>query len=945
MSGDVLPDETWKQVKEVFEHALKHPSGGRAAAVAAATPDSTVRNEVLALLEAHDETGDFLEEPALLAEKHQLGPYTILEHIGGGGMGEIYRARDTRLSRDVAIKMLRSPNRDPASRARFEREARAIAALSHPNVLEIYDVGETGGSPFLVTELLGGRSLREHLAGGRLTVTVALDWAKQIARGLAAAHQQGLVHRDLKPENVFVLEDGRVKILDFGLARPLTGLEGGGTDTGTGHIGHTTPGAVLGTVGYLAPEQARGQPITASADLFALGATLYEMLTGARAFRGDTPLDTLAAVIDGEVPPPSSRNPDVPSWLDRIVDRCLAKEVVSRFESARDLEFALGAEDTPAPPPVEPVSRTRWLLLVASALVALAVGFAVASATRSAVRPALSVDERPEPLRPTTFSNSGSDQAPTASPDGRFVAFASDRDGRSRIWLHQVETGREIALTEGPDSEPRFSHDGSQLLFARSTETGVSLYRVPLLGGDARRLIDDATGGDWSPSGRELAFVRWHDDGAGTRPTLMLAAVDGSDQRALASLDYRDRVQPRWSPDGRTVAVTGLSQLPGARQLVTLVPVDGSPIRLLEAPNRIGLVSSVAWHGIDSVIYSQALSVVGNSVGSNAQIVRQRIADGATTTLLWTRESSLVLDRWPGRGVVFDARSSRQNLHELRPKTGHSVYLSRGTGSDRQPALSPDDKSVIFSSNRGSNLDIWSIERETGTLRRLTDDPGDDWDPAYTPDGEHILWSSSRTGYFEVWMAEKDGSNPRRITDDGDAENPTATPDGSWIVHASGVPGRRGVWRIRPDGSDAALVVADGILPEVSPDGVHVLFQRKRSPRIAIVGVAEIATGRVLPFEIEIVIHKETPAILGRARWMPGGNAIAFSSQTADGANGIHVQRFALEGDTSETRVPLVGFGEESIAESFDVSDDVVIVAEWKQRSEIVAAQGYLAAH
>lgn len=916
--------ETWKVLSGLLDEALDLPPAERDRWLEALPSRYDLLRPRLKALLAHSRRADAplgelpklegSDDEARTADRlqpgHRLGPYVVVEHLDSGGMGDVYRAHDARLTRDVAVKVLRRLLLDERARSRFQQEARAVAALSHPNVVAVFDVGEDAGQPYLVTELLEGEPLGRRLSRGRLPAGQALSLAALIADGLAAAHRLGLVHRDVKPANVFLLADGRLKILDFGLARSPP-ADGGRSDPGL-----TAPGLIVGTPAYLAPEVARGGAATPASDLFALGAILFELLTGQRAFDGPGALEVLRAVVERVPPAPSSLCAEVPHAVDLIVARCLAKDAGERFHSASDLAFAL---------------RAAWEVEERG------------SPRRAGPGGGAS---RPEPPRTAPLTYSGRDTSPAVSPDGRFLAFASDRDGRFRIWLQQLDVSREVALTQGPDHAPRFSPDGNHVLFTRAGPTGTALHRVALLGGDARRVVEDASDGDWSPDGREIAFVRWRRGGARALPSLMVAAADGSAERELARLDYRLQVRPRWSPDGRTIAVTGLVHQPGAPQTVLLVPVDGSPPAALHPPSRIGLVSAVAWDGPGALLYSQASSVTGNIAGSAARIVRQTISDGAATTLLWSPQSSLVLDRWAGRGIVYDARSSRQLLREVAlspPAGGPARWLSRGTSTDRQPAFSPDGTRVAFSSNRGTSVDVWVVDRRSGETRRLTDDPGDAWDPAWTADGRSLLWSSSRSGSFEVWMADADGTHPRQVTRDGvDAENPTATPDGGCIVYSSGAPGRRGVWRVRSDGTEARFLVPDAILPEVSPDGDLVLFQTNRTPRLAVIGVATVAEGRILPFEIRIEVQRPSPGVLGRARWMPGGQAIAFVGQDEYGATGVFVQPFVPGQDTWERRAALAGFDPERIAESFGVSPggDCLVLAEWEQSSSVIGTTG-----
>jgi len=904
-----------------------------------------------------------------LAAGARLGPFEILSALGAGAMGEVYRARDGRLGREVAIKVLPpSLAADGERLRRFEQEARAAGALNHPNVLALYDIGSHQGLPYLVTELLAGETLAERLARGPLAPRKAVDVAVQIARGLGAAHERGIVHRDLKPANVFVCGDGQVKILDFGLARLAQAAPAGGPGAAEAPTltRATDAGAVLGTPGYMAPEQVRGLPAEPRSDLFALGAILYEMLAGRPAFPGETAAERMTAALRDEPPElPASGRP-LPAGLDRIVRHCLEKDPGERFQSARDLGFALasldvasgsGAGAAPAATPAAADRRRlrrglrglRGLRLAAAgagALAALAVlaalggmAFGLGRWARRAPPPAEAS------FRYLTFS--GRDASPAASPDGRLVAFSSDRDGRPRIWLEQLAGGGEVALTSGPDDLPRFSPDGAQILFSRDTGGGPALYRVPVLGGEARKVLDDADDADFSPDGRQIAFIRLSHTSHQSVASVLVASAEGGEVREIArgfGLNH-----PRWAPDGRTLALTR-TVYAGTEEAVLLVSADGKRQWTILAPKPFGgNLSAVAWSGPGELAYIQSDSVI---YGGSGHLIRQDARTGKVRAASWVPESSNVLDLvGPGR-VVFDAGSSRQNLREitLAPAGGGASeasaatrWLSRGNATDRQPVYSPDGDWVAFSSNRSGNLDLWEVSTRTGALRRLTDDAADDWDPAFTRDGRRLLWSSNRDGHFECWTAGADGSGARPLTHGGtDAENPATSPDGSWLVYISGNAAGLGLWRARADGSGARRLAPQCDGPaEISPDGQYVLYPLNLTLFQSVLRVLRLADGAPVPFELSI--DKRRRSVLpNRARWMPDGRAIAFLGQNDQGVNGVFVQDFAPGRDTRGSRRSLGGFDPDLVTESFAISPDGkrLVVAGWEQLYSIMAAEG-----
>jgi serine/threonine protein kinase/Tol biopolymer transport system component len=880
----------------------------------------------------------------------RLGPYEIVSQLGQGGMGIVFRARDTKLEREVAVKVLpRNLAEDPDALGRFEREAKAVAALSHPNILAIHDFGREEGTVYAAMELLEGETLRQRLQEGALPPRKAVEIALEIAAGLAAAHDRGIVHRDLKPENVFLLASGQVKVLDFGLAR-MDPVAPEGADVATMSLS-TEPGRVMGTVGYMAPEQVRGRPVDARADIFSFGAVLYEMLTGKRAFRGESPVETLNAILKEDPPGLFESTRNVSPALERIVRRCLEKRPEERFRTAHDLGIALDAISTSSTRSLtqeafaaeEPRGRERRRRLLERAGLVVA-GAAIALGGMLA----WSRLHPPEANGAAVFrwmSFSGRDSSPAVSPDGRTIAFTSDRDGQPRIWLKQVSGEGEAALTTGPDDFPRFSPDGAQVLFARPDGASTSLYRAAVLGGEARRLLEGATEGDWSPDGKQIAFLRLQSEGGQTVSSVGVAGADGSLPREIARAPGGMRA-PRWSPDGRTLAVVPApgALLAGAQQGVVLVGIEDGEVKTVPAPDPRRNISSAGWAAGGEIVYLQAESVV-SAAGSTALLVRQDAATGRVVSQTWSPSSALVLDVLGDGRLVFDTRSPRQNLREVTLSSGvaDGRWLSRGESTDRQPVYSPDGEWVAFSSNRGGGMNLWLVSTSTGNLRRVTDSHVN-WDPAFTRDGKRLVWSSNRGGNFEIWTADVDGSGPRQVTQDGgNAENPTTTPDGQWIAYSSGNPQKAGLWKIHPDGTGATHLVKGRVsLPDVSPDGRHAVYRVFSGKYPALLKVVRLEDGRAEPFEISVDARRRTTVTLGRARWMPDGKAIAFVGQDESGASGVYVQAFAPGRDTAGTRRKLAGFDPDVAAESFGIAPDGsrLVVAGWVQLFSLMEGGG-----
>ena len=534
----------------------------------------------------------------MLSSGDRLGPYKIVALLGSGGMGDVYRARDTQLDRDVAVKVL--PERvagDPAALARFKREAKAVAALSHPNILAIHDFGTQDDVAYAVTELLQGETLRERLAAGALPVRKAIDYGVQTAQGLAAAHEKGIVHRDLKPENLFLTRDGRVKILDFGLARrqPMPGPD----DTESPTLSHhTEPGTVLGTVGYMSPEQVRGEAADHRSDIFSFGVVVYEMLAGKRAFRGETPADTMRAILRED--PSAIERADQPPALARILERCLDKRAEERFQTARDVGFALEAlsgASGRAQAGGSPVRRhLRTLAAVATALILAMAAFVAGRG--SAPTPVASA-------RQLTFRR-GVIQSGRFAPDGRTIVYGAAWEGRPPEIFATTSDGPESrSLGFAPAVVASVSSAGELALLRSSNPqppdiggTPATLARAPLAGGAPRDLLEDVRDADWAPDGRTLCVLR---------------SAQGQQQIELppGKILYRSSQYigwPRVSPRGDRVAFVLWE---GAGGTVTVVDGNGKTTVLGSFPAINGLAWSArgdeVWVAAGSTASTRAL--------------------------------------------------------------------------------------------------------------------------------------------------------------------------------------------------------------------------------------------------------------------------------------------------------------------------------------------------
>jgi Tol biopolymer transport system component len=784
----------------------------------------------------------------------RLGPYEILSPLGEGGMGEVYRAKDTRLGREVALKVLSARVATNASaRERFERESKAVAALSHPNILALYDVGLEGETAYAVTELLEGQTLRKALQPGSLHIRKALDYAMQVGKGLVAAHEKGIVHRDLKPENLFVTRSGHVKILDFGLAKLSLAESDDSGPAGISNEGHTEPGRILGTVGYMSPEQARGQTADARSDIFSLGAILYEMLSGKRAFHKDSGIDTLSAILKEEPPDLVLTNQLVPAGLDRLVRHCLEKDPALRFQTARDLVFdleTLSGESLSGSLGIAPRAAraslwNRSRLVLAAALVAgLAAGAAYFLSTRVRGRAAGGARW---PTYQRLTSQPGGETKPALSPDGETVAFVGTAAGNRDIWIQRVGSDKAINLTADSsvdEMDPAFSPDGSLIAF-HSDRDGGGIYVMGALGESVRRVTTGGFSPDWTPDGKEIVFA----DEEITTPLLrsrskLWAANVASGQKRL--LLATDGVEPAVSPHGLRVAYWGLRGDTAQRDIFT-VPLGG--LKDGEEPVTATLDGAVDfspfWSPDGKTLY------FGSDRGGSFNLWRVPIDERSGRTR-GEPEPVTLPTTWAGvfpgsfRGartrsrIAFTAPAELMTIEKvtLDPATlapaGPPTVLRRGSTMFLDLEISPDG-TTLATRTQGATENLCVLTANGTNLRQLTRDSFRNRWARWSPDGQRIFFYSNRSGAYGVWTIKPDGSDMTRVAGLPDASwaAPVPSPDGALIALGRPSTGHVVVVPLAPAAAGAGAAPAPPLEIEGkwawdwSPDGRQMLVSRR----------------------------------------------------------------------------------------------------------------------
>jgi eukaryotic-like serine/threonine-protein kinase len=752
-----------------------------------------------------------------------VGPFEVLSLVGAGGMGEVYRAHDERIGRDVAIKVL--PPEFAADRERlrrFEHEARAAGALDHPNILAVHDVGTFDGLPYMVTELLEGETLRGRMNAG-LTTRKAVELAIQLARGLAAAHEKGIVHRDLKPANAFVTNDGHVKILDFGLARvvrPEVKPDPYGT-TATS-ASSTEAGAVMGTMGYMSPEQLRGQAADARSDIFAFGCVLYEMLSGRPPFLKATGADTVSAVLLEEPPGLDSSGSKLPPGLRQIVRRCLEKRPQDRFSTAHDLALALeAAAGGDSAIPAQRTDRRRifpWIWVVPAVVVAGVVVVAavwLVQTRRSDALPAFHARQ--------VTGRFGIESEPAISPSGNEIAYAAQENGRSAIWMTDIRGGTPVRLTERPAqaSDPAWFPDGSTIAFTSTEGLATSIWKVPRFGGTPMLLVQNAGQGAVSADGTRIAFTRRAEDGFLRIWVAPLAAGDQARRITGPDDGLFDHQWPAWSPNGRTLCYSDVRDL-------WLVPADegkAHPLTKDDPEDR-----QPVWSGDGRFIYFTStregtLALWRISAGGGQPI---RVTDGTGSEQF----PSMSRD---GRRLAFVSRVRSGGIALADLRTGNASHVQEGS-FDYLPAIAPDRSAAVFVSQLADSVGLRSLplrdNAPAGDSVVLTDQPGDVASPAFSPDGRWVAYYRAVEGQREVWVVSAHGGPPVNFSNHlGQDVQPVWSPDSARIAFVSNRGGAYQIWvapvangrragepqRVTSDAGTASY-------PNWSPDGKSIAY-------------------------------------------------------------------------------------------------------------------------
>ncbi|MBV8898188.1 MAG: protein kinase [Acidobacteriaceae bacterium] len=854
----------YREINALLDDLLEVPRHARDAALERACgSDQELRHALEGLLAAYESQDGFLDSPALvqLGEDQNaraewtdlsgsvIGGYEILQLLGAGALAEVWLAKDKRLQRRVALKILRAKFvRDPRHVLRFEQEARAASKLSHPNIVTIYEIGESEGVHFIAQEFVDGVTLRKRLLNGRLPFESILEIGTQVAAALAAAHAAGVVHRDIKPENLMIRTDGLVKVLDFGIARLIeidSDRENAWRST---EDNLTTPGLVLGTLQYMSPEQARGLPLDHRSDIFSFGIVLYEMAGGEAPFSGPTGADIMARIL-AEDPAPIPGHRHVPPDFERVIFRCLKKHREQRISSAEELSAQLAAVKLQREGRAFS-SRGVWAAVGALVMIAILLGWAWRVARRGAA--ALPFDS----IEMTRLTLPGPVSDAALAPDGKSVAYLLEANGTPSLWTRQLGSGadnRIATLEPGSYEDVVYSPGGAFVYYIQTSNLAGTLYRIALSTGKREKVLSDVTEAiAFSPDGRHIAFIRW--DVTRWEQSLVMANADGSNARKLTTRRrpfYYSRLGLAWSHDGNSVFCLAGSEpfyTANAYGLVKIDVASGSETR----------VAGRSWAQAGSLISSVdgRMLIVAASEHSDHDLQLWRVSypDGRVTRI--TRDLS--------NYAKLSLSANSQELLAIRRERTQDLWTMRTTDADRMREVSNGaipglnsaawtrDGDIVYSASSGQFLNTWKMSSSGQNLIQLSKAAADQNELAATPDGRYLLYQAGG----KIWRMNSDGSQARQLTTGNLDVHPDVSPDSRWVVYASfqgwspSVGGRPMIWKVPIDGGEAIQVTKDNnSVPAVSPDGkliacAYFLYDKPQSA--AKIAVYPFAGGRAI---------------------------------------------------------------------------------------------------
>jgi len=953
-----MTPERWQKVKEIFHAALDKPAAERKQFIASVCDgDDELRKEIESLLTSSEKDGSFIDSPAYeaaatlitnqpaeLKKGTSVGAYDILSFISRGGMGEVYLAHDRRLGRKVALKILpRSFTKNQERLRRFEQEARSASALNHPNIITIYEILESESTHLIATEYVEGETLRHRLSQSALELSEALNVAIQVADALSAAHRAGIVHRDIKPENIMIRQDGYVKVLDFGLAKLSEEVPSISADEAPTRQVRTGSGVIIGTAGYMSPEQARGKPVDARSDIFSLGSVIYEMVTRRKPFDGETASDVLASILKSEPPPISHVLEGTPPELTRIVTKALKKNRDERYQVIsdllldlktlkQDLEFQARLQSAGSGIGVE---KSSAVTTASTSVAAAPTSDGAAAATM--ISQALSVELKRQRLRfgvfaaaalviligaafglykllnrptrvhfqattVTRVTNSGKVIDARLSHDGKYLVYSFSDAGNQSIWIRQVSTANDkVVVPPAPVgifgiTVSRDDHD-LYYVIKRNFDSG-TLYRLPLLGGTPVKLLERIDGAvTLSPDGKQLAFLR------SSYPTenesaLIVANVDGSSERALAVKKKPERLAPvffsapAWSPDGKliaaSVATAGVTTLfDGARSQVIAFPVNGAPEVNL-TPDAWLFTGQVEW----LPDMSGLIVIAGENGGPGAQVWFLSYPDGQK------RRITNDLDQHRAIGMSADGRMFVHIVGTgmvtiwLVPEGDASRATQLPVGNvgsfsalGNSLAWTADGR-IVFASAEGSEINLWMSNADGTNRHALTSNSAINVSPVVSPDGHYIVFSSTRAGQANIWRMTIDGNSATQLTHGPADLNPVISPDGEWVVYSTLNSGRPTIWKVPMDGGESIQIVnRASSYPMISPNGKSLAFLYTESPDPLTppnrIGIMPLDGGEL----IKTFNFEPATTVVTKVHWSNDGKAILYTTNTNNVTN------------------------------------------------------------